>query len=107
VGLYADPRGANLHHRVARGTSANILRRHGLERAPERQRRDDVAGVLAGAPGRPGGGFLYRRSPTATGLTRFPVFFLLHMATRRVEIAGIVAERDSAWVTSPTTLTIA
>ena len=27
---------ANLHHRVARGTIANILRRHGLEPAPER-----------------------------------------------------------------------
>ncbi len=30
---------ANLHHRVARGTIANILRRHGLEPAPERQKR--------------------------------------------------------------------
>jgi putative transposase len=35
----------------------------------------------------------------ATGLTRFAVFFVMHLATRRVEIAGIVAEPDSAWVT--------
>ena len=30
---------ANLHHQVARGTIANILRRHGLEPAPERAKR--------------------------------------------------------------------
>src|SRR5712691_2736461 len=30
---------ANLHHGVARGTIANILRQHGLEPAPERQKR--------------------------------------------------------------------
>ncbi len=36
---------------------------------------------------------------TATGLTRFAVFFVMHLATRRVEIAGITADPDSAWVT--------
>ena len=30
---------ANLDHHVARGTIANILKQHGIEPAPERQRR--------------------------------------------------------------------
>ena len=35
---------------------------------------------------------------TATGLTRFAVLFVIDLATRRVEIAGIRSEPDSAWV---------
>ena len=37
---------------------------------------------------------------TAGGLTRFAVLFVMDLATRRVEIAGIVREPDSAWVSS-------
>ena len=36
---------------------------------------------------------------TATGLTRYAVLFVIELATRRVHIAGISAEPDSAWVT--------
>src|SRR5713226_8947766 len=36
---------------------------------------------------------------TGTGLTRYAVLFVIELATRRIEIAGIVAEPDSAWVT--------
>lgn len=56
---------ANLDHQVASGTIANILKRHGIEPAPER---------------------------------RFAVLFVIDLATRRVEIAGLVSEPDSAWV---------
>ena len=35
---------------------------------------------------------------TASGLTRFAVLFVIDLATRRVEIAGIHREPDSAWV---------
>jgi hypothetical protein len=35
---------------------------------------------------------------TAGGLTRFAVLFVIDLATRRVEIAGILPEPDSAWV---------
>ncbi len=35
---------------------------------------------------------------TTGGLTRFAVLFLIDLATRRVEIAGILPEPDSAWV---------
>ena len=36
---------------------------------------------------------------TGGGLTRFAVLFVIELATRRVEIAGILSEPDSAWVT--------
>jgi putative transposase len=35
---------------------------------------------------------------TATGLKRFAVLFVIELATRRVQIAGIASEPDSAWV---------
>ena len=91
---------ANLHHRVSRGTIANILRRHGIEPAPDRQKRTTWQeflrahwDVLAAAD------FFTVEVWTGTGLTRFAVFFVMHLATRRVEIAGIVAEPESAWIT--------
>jgi hypothetical protein len=40
LGLYADSRAlANLGHDVGRGTIATILKQHGIEPAPERQKR--------------------------------------------------------------------
>jgi transposase InsO family protein len=35
---------------------------------------------------------------TARGLTRYVVLFVIELATRRVHIAGIASEPDSAWV---------
>jgi transposase InsO family protein len=35
---------------------------------------------------------------TATGLTRYVVLFVIELATRRVHIAGIASEPNSAWV---------
>jgi transposase InsO family protein len=91
---------ANLHHRVARGTIANILKRHGIEPAPERQKRTTLQEflrayweVLAAAD------FFTVEVWTGAGLTRYAVLFVIELATRRVEIAGIVSEPDSAWVT--------
>ena len=37
---------------------------------------------------------------TGRGLTRFAVLFIIELSTRRVEIAGIVSEPDSAWMTA-------
>ena len=36
---------------------------------------------------------------TPRGLTRFTVLVLIHLASRRVQIAGISAEPDGPWVT--------
>jgi len=43
-------------------------------------------------------GLLHGRVWTGLGLTRFAVLFLIELSTRRVEIAGITAEPDAAWM---------
>lgn len=91
---------ANLDHHVSRGTIANILRQRGIEPAPERQKRTtwqefltSHREVLVATD------FFTVEVWTAVGLTRFAVLFVIDLATRRVEIAGILPEPDSAWVT--------
>jgi transposase InsO family protein len=90
---------ANLDHRVARGTIANILRDHGLEPAPERVRKTTWAeflkshwDVLAAAD------FFTVEVWTGRGLTRFAVLLIIELSTRRVEIAGITSEPDQVWM---------
>ena len=83
---------ANLYHRVSRSTIANILRRHGIEPAPEREKRTTWREFLTAHWDVPSAAdFFTVEVWTATGLTRFAVLFVIHVATRRVEIAGIVA----------------
>jgi hypothetical protein len=91
---------ANLNHQVGRGTIANILRAHGLEPAPDRVKQTTRAeflkthwAVLAAAD------FFTVDVWTGLGLTRFAVFFLIELSTRRVEIAGMTPEPDAAWMT--------
>jgi len=81
---------ANLGHRVARGTIANILKAHGLEPAPERVRKTTWKeflmrhwDVLVAAD------FFTIEVWTSRGLVRYMVLFLIDLSTRRVEIAGI------------------
>jgi transposase InsO family protein len=90
---------ANLGHEVGRGTIATILKQHGIEPAPERQKRTTWQEflkahweVLAAAD------FFTVEVWTGARLTRFAVLFVIELATRRIEIAGIVPEPDSAWV---------
>ncbi len=94
---------ANLDHHVARGTIANLLKQHGLEPAPERTKRttwrEFLAAhwdVLAAAD------FFTVEVWMPRGLTRFTVLVLIELATRRVQVAGITAEPDGAWVTQLT-----
>ena len=90
---------ANLDHAVSRGTIANILKQHGIDPAPERQKRTTWQeflrshwSVLAAAD------FFTVEVWTGSRLTRFAVLFVIDLATRRVDIAGIVSEPDNAWV---------
>jgi hypothetical protein len=69
---------ANLDHDVGRGTIATILRQHGIEPAPERQKRTTWCeflkapwDVLAAAD------FFSLEVWTATGLTRNVVLFVI------------------------------
>jgi putative transposase len=116
---------ANVEHAVSRGTIAAILKQHGLDPAPERQKRTTWRAflraqwsVLATAD------FFTVEVWTGSRLTRFAVLGCaraaadlfrgdggpggrlpryagrlgIDWATRRVEIAGIVREPDGAWV---------
>ncbi|AMY08553.1 hypothetical protein LuPra_01756 [Luteitalea pratensis] len=84
---------------MSRGTIATILKRAEIEPAPERTRRTTWLAflrrhreVLAAAD------FFSVEVWTAGGLTRFAVLFVIDLATRQVDIAGIHREPDSAWV---------
>jgi putative transposase len=86
---------ANLGHVVARGTVANILKEHGLEPAPERNRKTTWKEflsrhweVMVAAD------FFTIEVWTRSGLTRFMVLFLIDLSTRRVVIAGIATKAD-------------
>ena len=90
----------NLGHQVARGTIANVRKERDLEPAPERKTRttwrEFLAAhwdVLAAAD------FFTVEVWTPRGLTRFTVLVLIHLASRRVQIAGISAEPDGPGVT--------
>jgi putative transposase len=81
---------ANLGHEIARNTIKTILKEHGVEPALERSKRiswktflrshwDTIAAC----------DFFTVEVLTWTGLRRFYIFFVVELATRRVELAGI------------------
>jgi hypothetical protein len=79
--------------------SIKCLRQQGIEPAPERQKRTTWQqflkahwDVLAAAD------FFSVEVWTGARLTRFAVLFVIELATRRIEIAGIEPEPESAWV---------
>jgi putative transposase len=86
---YRRIQGALLHlgHTLARSTIADILRRHGIEPAPERQRQTTWKAfltqhweVIVAAD------FFSVEVGTKRGLQRFLVLFFLDLSTRRVRI---------------------
>ena len=89
----------NLGHRVGRTTIASILKDHGVEPTPERGRRIAWSkflkahwSVLAAAD------FFTIEVWGPRGLVTFYVFFVIELATRRVEIAGITLAPNEAWM---------
>ena len=87
---------ANLDHRVSRGTIVTILRRHGLEPAPERVKKTTWTEflkihweVLAAAD------FFTVDVWSGSVLTRVAV---VELSTRRIHIAGITSEPAAAWM---------
>ena len=90
---------ANLGHEVARGTIASILKEHGLEPAPERERKtiwreflSRHRDVIVAAD------FFTFEAWTRKGLTTFLVLFLIGPSSRRVEIAGVAREANGLWM---------
>ncbi|MFC1609702.1 integrase core domain-containing protein [Myxococcota bacterium] len=87
----------NLGHEVARTTIANVLARHGIEPAPDRkttwkQFLRSHWEVLAATD------FFTVEVWSPVGLVRYHVLFVMHIATRRVHIAGIIHEPNAAWM---------
>jgi putative transposase len=90
---------ANLGHVLAHTTIANILKRHGIEPAPERNRKttwkefiDRHWDQLVATD------FFTVEVWTCSGLTRFVVLFFMDLSTRRVEIGGIASSANGLWM---------
>lgn len=89
----------NLGHEIGRGTIAKVLKEAGVDSAPERQKKTtwkeflrahwDVLGAAD---------FFSVEVWTAMGLVRYHVFFVIRLATREVQIAGIIPEPNGPWM---------
>jgi putative transposase len=90
---------SNLGYTVGRGTIANVLKKQGIEPAPERGKKTTWkeflrahGHVIAAAD------FFTVEVWTLKGLTRYIAFFVLELSTRRVEIAAITPQPDGFWM---------
>lgn len=90
---------ASVGHEVGRTTIAQILKSAGMEPAPERQKKRTWGEflknhweVLAATD------FFTVEVWTWRGLIRYHVLFVIELATRRVQVAGIVPEPTGAWM---------
>ena len=90
---------SNLGHTLARGTIANILKKHGIEPAPDRIRKTTWKEFLTqhwelivAAD------FFTVEVWTSRGLQRYIVLFFLELSTRRVEVAGIASVANGLWM---------
>ena len=90
----------NLGHEISRDTVANILRCHGLEPAPERGKKTSWAQflkrhweVMAATD------MFTVEIWSLAGMVRYHVFFVMRLATREVQIAGIADQPTGAWAT--------
>src|SRR5215469_11551165 len=90
---------SNLGHEVGRGTIAKILARHGIELAPERERKTNWKefltqhwDLIVAAD------FFTIEAWTRRGLQRFVILFFIELSTREVEIAGIASSPSGLWM---------
>jgi len=90
---------SNLGYNLARGTIANILKKHGIEPAPDRMRNTTWKEFLsrhweliAAAD------FFTVEVWTRRGLQRYIVLFFTELSTRRVEVAGIASVANGLWM---------
>ena len=90
---------SNPGHELARSTIADILRRHGIDPAPERSRKTTWKEFLSrhwelivAAD------FFTVEVWTRRGLQRFVVLFFIELSTRKVQIAGIATGPNGLWM---------
>ena len=90
---------ANLGPEVARSTIANFLKDHGLEPAPERNRKTTWMESLSRHRELVvAADFFTIEAWTRRGLTTFLVLFLIDLSSRRVEIAGLARQANGLWM---------
>jgi putative transposase len=90
---------ANLSHQVGRGTVSNVLKRNGIEPAPERSKRTTWSTFLkAHWKLLAASDFFSVEVWTPRGLITYYVLFVISMADRVVHVAGITTRPDEAWM---------
>src|SRR6266566_6930573 len=90
---------SNLDHVLARTTIADILKRHGIDPAPERSRKTTWKELLTRHWDQiVATDFFTVEVWTCSGLTRFIVLFFMDLSTRRVELGGIARSPNGFWM---------
>ena len=90
---------ANLGHDLAHNTVRNILKRHGIEPAPERVRKTTWKEFLQRHWEQiVASDFFTIEVWTPTGLQRFIVLFFMELSTRRVQIGGVASKPNGLWM---------
>ncbi len=91
---------ANVGHKVSDQTVGNVLKRHGLPHAPERKRTTTWKefikthmDVLAATD------FFTTEVWTKSGLVTYYVLFFMHVATRKIHVAGLTPYPNEDWIT--------
>ena len=89
----------NVGYEVGRNTIKRILRERGIEPAPLRRRRYSWATFIkAHLSGMAAADFFTVEVLSLLGLVRYHVLFVIDLATRKVEIAGMSRGPDGLWM---------
>jgi hypothetical protein len=90
---------ANLGHHLSANTIANILKRHGIEPAPERERKTTWKESLARHFDQiVATDFFTVEVWTLKGLQRFVVLFFIELSSRTVQLGGIAKCPNAFWM---------
>ena len=88
-----------MRHVLARTTIAGILTRHGIDPAPERNRKTTWKEFLTRHWNQiVATDFFTVEVWTCSGLPRFVILFFMDVSTRRVEIGGIASLGNGLWM---------
>jgi hypothetical protein len=89
----------NLGYQVCDETVGNVLKAHGIEPAPEREKKTEWETFLKAHWEVMGAAdFTCVEVWTRWGLETYYVLVVMKLSTRRIEIAGITTNPDAAWV---------
>ncbi len=89
----------NLGYQVSDETVGNVLKEHGIEPAPEREKKTEWETFLKAHWEVMGAAdFTCVEVWTRWGLETYYVLVVMKLSTRRVEIAGITTNPDAAWI---------